>query len=201
MTKAQFIQNLIIRTCPGKDKIQPAIAHGEWLWDELTKAGYGDPRPDQPKPRKSQDWYEALTERQKRFFNAFWQAFALKTGRNEAAERWHQLGELTDAQYQQIIDAAGKEAKRERVPGQARKYAQGWLFEKRWQDYQAPPKTTKNVVDMAIKKLEADLLHIKKLYAASQDEALLLQITKLETAIRNARDQKADHATATAASL
>lgn len=196
MNKAQFIQNVIIRTCPGEEKIHKAIAHGEWLWDELTKAGYGDPKPDQPKPRKSQDWYEALNERQKRFFNAFWQAFALKAGRNEAAERWHQLGELTDTQYQQIIDAAGKEAKRELKPGQVRKYAQGWLFEKRWQDYQAPPQAAKKVVDMAIRKLNADLAHIKKLYEQSQDEALLPQITKLENAIREARDKKADHGTA-----
>lgn len=188
MTKTQFIQEHIIRTCPGADKFASALAHGEWLWAELTKAGYGDPKPDQPKPRKSQDWYAALSDRQQRFFNAFWQAFALKTGRNEAAERWQQLGELTDAQYQQIIDAAGKEAKRERAPGQVRKHAQGWLFEKRWQDYQAPPQTAQNVVAMATRKLESDLAHIRKLYAQSKDEALLPQIQKLETALRNARD-------------
>ncbi|ASF47018.1 hypothetical protein [Methylovulum psychrotolerans] len=193
MNKVQFVQEMIIRTCPGQDKFAPAIAHAEWLWAELTKAGYGDPKPDQPKARKSQDWYEALNDRQKRFFNAFWQAFALKTGRNEAARNWQQLGDLSDEQYQKIIEAAGKEARRELVPGQSRKYAQGWLFEQRWKDHQGPPQAAKNAIDTVIGKLSADLVHIKKLYQQSQDEALLPQITKIENAIREARDSKVNN--------
>jgi hypothetical protein len=150
MSKKRFIQAVIVRLAPKGDAIGQAIEYAEGLWTELDKRGYGDTlkgTSDKPsKPRKGKDWYAALSDRQRKFFDLFWDAFNYKFGRNEAAERWGQLGAATDEQFMQIIAAAKHEAKIERVPGQARKYAQGWLFEKRSQDYQPKGKQRRRLI-------------------------------------------------------
>ncbi|TAN71590.1 MAG: hypothetical protein EPN17_00870 [Methylobacter sp.] len=185
MNKAQFIQQIVIRTCPGLDKLPAAIAHGEQLWQGLTKAGYGDKKPAEPRDIKD-DYYSLLSDRQKSWFDKFWAAFNLKTGKQRAALRWQQLGELSDSQYQTIVTAAKKEAERDHG-GATRKYAEGWLSDRRWTDY-TPTQTVQNQQqDNEINKLLADLNGIKRLYQQSQDEALLPQIKKLEHAIKARR--------------
>ena len=185
MSKKRFIQAAFIRALPGKDKMDSCLHHAEQLWGYLTAHGYGDDKPSEP--REGGDHYQSLDPRQRRFFDGFWQAFNHKHGRNNAARRWAQLGDKTDGEYQQIIDAAANEAKRERAPGEVRKMAEGWLFEQRWADYTPTQKTAQSAAKLALVNLENQLKGIKKLYDQSKDPALLPQIGKLENAIKEAR--------------
>jgi hypothetical protein len=187
MSKKRFIQAVFARTVPPPAKFVDGLEYAEKLWAFLTQHGYGDDKPSEP--RKGEDYYQALAPRPRRFFDGFWLAFAHKYGRNNAARRWLQMGELSDDDYQKIIDAAVIEARRELAPGQVRKMAEGWLHEKRWQDF-APTQThAKNAINLAIERMANDLKGIKQLYAQSQDPKLLPQIEKLEAAIKEARKQ------------
>lgn len=194
MTKAEFIQQIIIRTCPGKEKIQPAIAHGESLWDELTKAGYGDKKPTKPKQSRGlkDDAYTRLNHRQKAFFDKFWDAFDYKAGKNEAAQRWAELGDPTDDGYQKIIAAAIKEARRDRGE-QSRKHAQGWLGDLRWMDYDTAGGKQDNREFM---RLNSELNGLKQLQASCPSDSLKASIEKIETQMAGLRGKKVSDGTA-----
>jgi hypothetical protein len=186
MSKKRFVQAVMARSLPAPDKRQACLDYALELYDWMTGKGYGDDKPSQP--RDGRDWYTQLDERQRRWFDGFWVAFALKNGRNEAAMRWSQLGNLSDAEYQQIIDAAAKEAKRELPQGQARKMAQGWLHEKRYLDFTPTKTAAKSLQNHVLNNLVNQLNGVKRLYETSQDEALLPQIGQLEAAVKAARD-------------
>jgi len=186
MSKKSFVQAVVARSLPMPDKRQACLDYALELYDWLTGKGYGDDKPSQP--RDGKDWYQKMDGQQKRWFDGFWLAFGLRQGRNEAAMRWHQLGNLSDAEYQQIIDAAAKEAKRELPQGQARKMAQGWLHEKRYLDFTPTKTAAKSLQNHVLTRLTNDLNGVRKLYEASKDEALLPQIEKLEAAVKAARD-------------
>ncbi len=185
MNKAQFIQQIVIRACPGLDRLPAAIAHGEQLWQGLTQAGYGDKKPSEPRDIK-EEYYNLLSDRQKAWFDRFWAAFKLNCSKQRAAMRWLQLGDLSDTQYQTIVNAAKKEAERDHG-GATRKHAEGWLNDKRWTDYVPTQAVQSQQQGNEINRLVADLNGVKRLYDQSKDEALLPQITKLENAIRDRR--------------
>ncbi len=191
MSKKRFVQSVIARSLPTVDKRAAALAYAEDLWQWLTNVGYGDDKPHEP--RGGKDWYRELSDRQRRWFDGFWVAFAHKKGRENAAMRWSQLGGLSDADYQQIIDAASAEAKRELAPGQVRKMAEGWLYEKRYLDFTPTKTVVNNEKNLVINRLTNQLLGIKKLHEQSKDEALLPQIAKLERAVAEAMGKKHDH--------
>lgn len=186
MSKKRFIHAVMARSLPTPDKRQACLDYALDLYEWLTGKGYGDDKPSQP--RDGKDWYIKLDARQKRWFDGFWLAFGLRQGRNEAAMRWSQLGNLSDAEYQQIIDAAAKEAKRELPQGQARKMAQGWLHEKRYLDFTPTKTAAKSMQNQVLTLLINNLNGVKRLYETSKDEALLPQIAKLEAAVKAARD-------------
>ena len=133
MDKLTFIQNWVIRTAPvpKTEQIGHAIGVGEMLWEELSKKGYGDKKTALSKSKT--DSYSALSDRQRSFFDNFWNAFNYKKDRENAVKRWAQLGELDDLLYQKIIEAATKEAARD-FGNLTRKMAQGWLADKRYLD-------------------------------------------------------------------
>ncbi len=185
MSKKRFVQAVMARSLPTPDKWESALAYAHGLWDWLTVQGYGDDKPAEP--RGVQDWYAKLDDRQKAGFNRFWNAFDLKKSRERAAMRWGQLSDSSDDNYRQIIEAAKNEARRELPPGQARKHADGWLFEKRYEDNQTPVPCKQVLQHNVIAKLSADLNSLKRLYELGKDEALLAQISKLEDAIKYAR--------------
>lgn len=181
MSKKRFIQSVVARSLPTTDKLQDAIAYAEHLWDGLTRAGYGDDKA--AAPRQSKDWYRDLSERQRRWFDKFWKAFNYKHDRNGAAMRWRQLGELEDAAYEHIIAAAGKEADQQLPAGQSRKMAQGWLFERRFDDYAPDATAAKRQKNDGLRALQAELKHLEKLYAGGRNPALEPQIAKLQQQI------------------
>jgi len=184
MSKKRFIQAVVIRSLPAHGKLTEAVQYAENLWDGLTQLGYGS---DHSAPRESRDFYDELSDRQKRQFVQFWRAFDYKKDRNGAAMRWGQLGELSDDDAKRIIDAAAKDAQRQLPPGQARKMAQGWLFEKRWLDYAPAPNGEKRQQNHVLSRLIAELEHVKRLYEQAPNEGLLTQIHKLEKAIADAK--------------
>lgn len=71
-------------------------------------------------------------------FDRFWEAFAYKRGRAEAADAWLEIPQLTESLAACICDAARQEAA-QRAQLESRggmpKWAQGWLTGRRWEDY------------------------------------------------------------------
>jgi len=185
MNKKQFIQQIVIRTTPALDKVHDAVSYAERLWHSLTEAGYGESK--EPKVRESKDWYMALDPRQRSFFDQFWDAFGYKKDRNGAAMRWDQLGALSDQQYNQIIEAAGKEKLRPMPDGQARKMAQGWLFDRRWTDYQPTDGQQWQQKTHILMHLNNEMKSLRKLYQHAPSEALQEQINGLQKRIDGAK--------------
>lgn len=185
MSKRRFIRDAIIRLMPNDEKFDQALEHAETLWGKLENAGYGETKPSEP--RESVDWYAKLNARQRKWFGAFWVAFSHKYGRNGAAMRWYQLGELTDEEYQQIVDAAGKEAKKPLPPGQSRKMAQGWLQERRYFDYLPDKSARQSDKNHILRRLQSQLTGARKLYESSGDPALAAGIERIEKAIAEAK--------------
>lgn len=187
MTKKQFIQSVLCRSIPGIDKAIDAIRYAEQLWEVLSSEGYGAAKKDE-KPREGVDYYDELNPRQRHYFDKFWNAFAYKEGRNEAAMEWAKLGQVNSPEYEQIIQAASREASKVRAEGQVRKMAQGWLKTKRYLDNQPGQTSQVNAINLVINRLNNDLLTTKKLYESSKDPALFGQIQKLEQALKDARN-------------
>ena len=141
MDKRTFIQHAVLAWVPRiaapdvTARTKRAIARAEQSWMALSAAGYGAKQPHQP--RESENWYARLDERQQRGFDRFWNAFAHKHGRHGAAMRWSQLNP-DDELTAWILHAAAQEAKQPIPHGQTRKMAQGWLNDRRWEDYPPP---------------------------------------------------------------
>jgi hypothetical protein len=78
-------------------------------------------------------------------FEEFWETFAHKKGRAEAADAWLDIPELAPELAKRIIDAAGREARARPAlisKGQTPKWAQGWLSARRWEDWEGDSATT-----------------------------------------------------------
>lgn len=183
MTKKQFVQQIIIRALPDSTKLSSTIQYAESLWESMAYYGYGADK--SPEPRPHQNYYQILSARQRAAFDKFWAAFKLKKGRNEAAMRWQQLGELSDEQYSAIIEAAKHEAAQPLAAGQVRKMAQGWLQERRYEDFTPDRTHAKKQHNLLLINLENQLQNLKRLYALSPSEALNTQIKMTERQIQD----------------
>jgi len=78
-----------------------------------------------------------LTGKRLKTFFRFWDLFAYKSGKAEAADAWFDIPKLTNKIVLEIYDAAHKEAQRRSVVlenGGSPKMAQGWLTGRRWED-------------------------------------------------------------------
>jgi hypothetical protein len=129
--KAKFIRDFVIRKAPEPGQIELAVVHAELLWKELTERGYGD---KQSKAIVATDSFlSQMTEEQRVWFVRFWDAFNYKKSREPAAKEWLKLP-VNPTLYQKIVDAAKREASVKLPAGQSRKFAQGWLSDKRYED-------------------------------------------------------------------
>lgn len=73
-------------------------------------------------------------------FLRFWEAFAYKKGKAEAADSWLDIPTLTERVVKRIVLAAQAEAERRPeliAKGSTPKMAQGWLTARRWEDEDA----------------------------------------------------------------
>jgi hypothetical protein len=178
MTKKQFIQQIIIRALPEIKNLSATIQYAEQLWENLNFYGYGADKAYEP--RENQNYYKQLSETQRKAFDKFWDAFKLKQGRDGAAMRWLQMGELSSDQYTQIIEAAKQEAKRPLAQGQTRKFAQGWLMERRYDDFIPAPDKQKKQQNLTWIHLKNELNNLKNLYKLSPNSAIEDQIKTIE---------------------
>ena len=183
--KKAFIQRAVTHFLPWLDwNMDKALAYAERLWERLSEHGYGSAKPQGARPLA--DHYRALTGTQRQWFDKFWKAYDHKKGKQRAAMRWGQLGELDEATYQHIIQAAKKEAERPLPQGQVRKMAEGWLTERRWEDHPAPsPDSPQDQRHQELRKLSAELAHARNLadmgdsYWAGEAQKLQQRIEEL----------------------
>ncbi len=182
MTKKQFVQQIIIRALPEIGKLSATIQYAEQLWESMAYYGYGADKV--PVPRENQDYYKGLSETQRLAFDKFWTAFKHKVDRNGAAMRWAQLGELSAPEYKMIIEAAKKEAAKPLGNGQVRKMAQGWLHERRYEDFTPDVPNLKQQQNLTLITLENERLNLQKLYELSPNEAIAAQIKTLTAKIK-----------------
>lgn len=206
MQKRDFIQQAVLQFLPqtknaetGKCNVDMAIAMAEKLWDKLSQRGYGDSKPTGP--RDIPKAYDQLAKHpvMKAAFDLFWAAFDLKQGRDRAAARWLQMGELRKQDYDQIVAAAKKEAaQRKNLPeGRVPKMAEGWLTERRWQDYDETSTETakkqQNQKEQQLRQLNQDLAHAKRMADDTGDPYWYGEADKLTEQLRqlrNAHDQQ-----------
>ena len=91
-----------------------------------------------PKKKKTKT-SKAATDQDHARFEEFWQAFDYKKGKQPAFESWIKIRDMDDDMFHSIVKAAKKEAA-ERFDilkrGGTPKWAQGWITEKRWLDYE-----------------------------------------------------------------
>ncbi len=188
--KRAFIQRAVIAFLPWLDgDFDRAVRYAERAWTRLSERGYGSAKPQGPRPMDNH--YAALSERQRQWFDRFWKAYNHKQGKQGAAMRWGQLGELDDDAYQHIIDAARKAAEQPLPQGQVRKMAQGWLYERRWEDYAPAATATKNDERHArLRQLSGELAHARQL-AGMGDEYWAGQVSVLEQKIEQLRQENA----------
>ena len=77
-------------------------------------------------------------------FNRFWEVFAYKRGKAEAADAWLDIPTLTESIVEDICAAAKAESStRQQVIAEGRtpKMAQGWITGRRWEDEDLKPQT------------------------------------------------------------
>ena len=175
MSKTRFVQSVIIRSLPRLERVEAGVRYAEQVYDELTRLGYGAPK--QAKAREARNHYAELTQHQRDYFDQFWTAFAYKAGRNRAALAWAKLGELSAADYRQIIEAARAEALRPRKPTDSRKMAEGWLTERRFEDAAASHGQKKADRNRALKlELNSQLNALKQFNADGANDAEIEQL-------------------------
>lgn len=112
-----------------------AIEWAEAAAERLSAAGYGWTA--DTTTRESTDHYAALSAEQRAAFDRFWLAWRPRVGqtggKQRAARRWRDLD--PSAQLAAVITAAAAaDAARPREQGEKRKWAEGWLTERRWED-------------------------------------------------------------------
>ena len=205
MQKRDFIQQAVLTLLPqtkheetGKWNADLAIAMAEKLWDKLSQRGYGDTK--QAGPRDIPKAYDQLAKYpvMKAAFDLFWAAFDYKSGRDRAAARWLQMGKLEKAEYDQIVQAAKREAAaRKTLPeGRVAKMAEGWLTERRWLD--STETTTdqaqkqQNQKEQQLRQVNQDLAHAKRMADDTGDPYWYSEADKLTEQLRALRNTTQD---------
>lgn len=127
----------------GRMDIDRAITLAEALDTRLTERGYGQTSgAGKASTPRIKGHYARLKAPQTALFDRFWTAYALKTGKEEAAGAWSAIDPDPEL-AERIIAAAATDARgatnggRTRPDGTSRKYAQGWLSARRWEDESA----------------------------------------------------------------
>jgi phage replication O-like protein O len=80
-----------------------------------------------------------LTGKRLTTFEIFWEAFAYRRGKAEAADSWREIPSLTGKLCAEIYEAAKIEAANRDPEECTPKMAQGWLSSRRWEDKDLTP--------------------------------------------------------------
>lgn len=156
MNKKDFVQRWIIRTAPEEKDADRRITQAERLWGIMDARGYGNG--EKSRPKDYIDHYALI--KHKDDFDKFWIEFRLKKGRNGAAEQWNRIDPDEDLR-QKIIRAARKEAETAQE-GITRKWAQGWLSERRFDDMEVSTVSVNKAVDDGGLQHAKDMIKICK---------------------------------------
>ena len=188
MSKKQFIRQSVIHHSPGSPKeVERVIDQASKRWDVLTKLGFGDAK--ESTPRETRNHYDELSQFQKVWFDKFWIAFNNKQALQRAAMAWGKLGELPEARYQQIVNAAGAEAAKPRNEKETRKMAEGWLTEYRFDDQTAVKKPVVNNTKLELSNMINELKTLEGFQKATPTPAYERRIEELKVLIDEKRNQ------------
>lgn len=128
MNKKDFVQQWIIRTAPELKDADRRINQAEKLWKAMDARGYGNKAEREQK--EYVDHYALI--KHKDDFDRFWIEFRLKKGKQGAAKEWNKID--PDQELRQKIIRAGRKEAETSPEGTQRKWAQGWLSERRFDD-------------------------------------------------------------------
>lgn len=125
--------------------LDQAITLAGALYDRLTAAGHTPDSASAKAPRAGQtrktvDHLAAMPEAQARAFEAFYRAYGHLKGKQRAAARWTEINPDA-ALAARITQAAAADAATPRPADAIRKWPEGWLSERRWEDVPAPGST------------------------------------------------------------
>ena len=143
-------ETIVGRTATVEGRVSPETPEDEPPAKNTTPvsrdASFSNDPPSTGNPPSTVEHAPYLTRRKRKLsgwkleaFNEFWESFALKKGRAEAADAWLDIPELSPELARKIVNAAGKEARARPAlvsKGQTPKWAQGWLSARRWEDWE-----------------------------------------------------------------
>ena len=192
MKKCDFIQQACIQFMPETEwDTDKSIRYAEALWQRLGERGYGDSKPSEPK--QMVNYYQQLSSKAKQQFDQFWVAFDNKQGKQRAAMRWQQLGELSPDKLKKIINAAKQTAAARKNLNQDQTpiMAEGWLSQLRFDDYEETGTETKqkqqNQAVLKLRELTGTLNHAKKMAKNCTDDFWPEQVTRLTEQLKKLR--------------
>jgi hypothetical protein len=163
--------------------LDQAIRLAGTLWDRICgSAAPGATKPE-PKPRATQDYYGALSPELRASFDSFYRAYAHPKGKQRAAMRWAEIAPDA-ALAKRIAEAAAADHAQPRPADAVRKYPEGWLSERRWEDLPAPgadPAAADPAADraMAIRELINERAGLRRL-ARGGDPHILALLSDIE---------------------
>lgn len=196
MKKRDFIQKACIQFMPETQwDINKSIQYAEKLWLKIDEKGYGDPKTNgQQEIIRGYDKLEGLM---KTAFDLFWLAFDYKKGKDEAAAKWLQMGELNKGEYDKIIAAAKRAATaRKSLPeGQVAIMAQGWISKRRWLDSEESTTEEKerhtSQLQAEEQGLRQNLAAAKRMVELTKEQVWQDQVDQLTEKLRLLRDNNA----------
>jgi hypothetical protein len=191
VTKADYIRLAAAFMLPacGWD-VDRAIGYAERLWTRLSERGISTAdRRGEPAARPSVDYCGRMDAPQAALFARFWSAYGHKQGRQRACLRWAQIA--PDAALAESIIAAAK-AQRivdQQHPERVRKFAEGWLSERRWEDHEAPvAEHADNERLGRLRALQTEARGLASLLAARPSPDLESQLAAIREQIRTIND-------------
>lgn len=155
-------------------KLDEAIRWAEAVW---KRTGCDEPARVKGQ-RKTQDHYAGIPEASKDDFDRCWVAYRHKVGKQRAAARWAEIAPDHDLAAR-IIQAAAADAASPRAQGQVRKHLEGWLSERRWEDYAPTQQSRQEADDQARRDKAQALAHAKKMAARTGDKVWVDMVAKL----------------------
>jgi hypothetical protein len=144
----------------GKWSLEEALKWAEAIW---ARTG-GDEPARVTGQRKSADHYAGLPEPLRQGFDRVWDAYRHKAGKQKAAARWAEI-DPDAALVERIVQAAGADAATQRPDGHVRKYLEGWLSERRWEDYAPSPRARQDPAKQRQRERAQELAHARRMAA------------------------------------
>ena len=190
MNRKSFVQQCMIQSFPelmaagqeAPQMIERHIKGAERLWQRLSEAGYGSREEKELSPKES--WYGSMPDDLRQQFDRFWRTYGVKRDREGAAKAWRQIPDMSDTLAETVIRAA-EMAKADAEANQEtnRKYPQGWLSGRRWEDYDTTQARTAPQ-NQARRELQDARAELNQLTELNRNGELDGQIEQLRERIR-----------------